>query len=596
MPNHVVFSIFPRRPRAAARRSIKPAASSATSRRRRGTRCFETLETRQVLATGPLITEFLAVNESTLADGDGNFSDWIEIHNPTSSPVSLDGWHLTDDRNDLGRWPLPDIRLDGGEYLVVFASGQAVDDYVDGRGNFHTNFKLDGAGEDLLLVEPDGVTYNATFLDFPEQSADISFGISIDGVTETLLTSTAPLSYRVPTAGEDVTAWTTVNFDASGFTGEQTVAGAGLLITEIDTGDDEKFIEIQNVSAETIDTSGWTVAINDPAGGPSGVAGTTWSLPASVAAAEILYRTDQVTDQYWGSAIPWQLDGPGWAMIVDDAGAVQDLVVWGYTAAQIATINVDVGPHTNITVEDHWNGDGAAVGATGGIVTDPVMIGPGSELAGATGVDSDGVRLNVEPVYVQTLSAGTYDVQEISFAANSSGGGQLRAFLALLAGGGPSYETIWASPATTPAAGDTIHTVSYAAGSQQFTLNAEADVYAGSWHDGTAKVKFSNLATITNHDNSPITPSAAGQTISDFSHGGLNDRTYAYHVTVGSEAGETTALARTGIFDDDSPRDFVRRSEATVGTQNPDSAPYLAASSRRPPALDLAAGIRCWRT
>ena len=287
-----------------------------------------------VLATGPLITEFLAVNDTTLADGDGRFSDWIEIHNPTSSPVSLEGWHLTDDRNDLARWPLPNINLGGGEYVVVFASGQDVDNYVDSKGYYHTNFRLDGAGGDLLLVEPDGETYNTTFLDYPEQSTDISFGISIDGVTETLLPSTAPLSYRVPTAGEHPTAWTAVDFDDLQFTHQQTVAGAGLLITEINTGDEKRSVEIQNVSAEAIDTSGWTVVINDPAGGPSAAASTVWSLPSTVEAAELLYRTDQVADQYWGRPIPWQLDGPGWAMIASDTGVVQDTVIWGYTAAQ----------------------------------------------------------------------------------------------------------------------------------------------------------------------------------------------------------------------------------------------------------------------
>ena len=42
----------------------------------------------------PLITEFMAANDSTLADEDGEFSDWIEIHNPDSTPISLAGYHL----------------------------------------------------------------------------------------------------------------------------------------------------------------------------------------------------------------------------------------------------------------------------------------------------------------------------------------------------------------------------------------------------------------------------------------------------------------------------------------------------------------------
>ena len=184
------------------------------------------------------------------------------------------------------------------------------------------------------------------------------------------------------------------------------------------------------------------------------------------------------------------------------------------------------------------------------------------------------MRLNIEPEYVQSLPAGNYDVQEISFAANSDGTGQLRAFLAVPSGG-TDYETIWVSPSTSPAAGDTIHTVPYASGTQQFTLAADADVYAGTWHDGGAKVRFNNVATVTNHDNSPITPTAPGQTISEFSHSTLNSRTYAYHVTVGSGSGTTASLVRTGIFDDDTAHDFVRTDAPTIGTQNPDSEPLF---------------------
>ena len=39
---------------------------------------LEALEPRIVLDGGPLITEFMADNESTMADEDGDTSDWIE--------------------------------------------------------------------------------------------------------------------------------------------------------------------------------------------------------------------------------------------------------------------------------------------------------------------------------------------------------------------------------------------------------------------------------------------------------------------------------------------------------------------------------------
>ena len=59
--------------------------------RQQSRRRFETLEPRLVLDAGPLITEFMAVNDATFADEDGDFSDWIEIHNPTGQAIELDG-------------------------------------------------------------------------------------------------------------------------------------------------------------------------------------------------------------------------------------------------------------------------------------------------------------------------------------------------------------------------------------------------------------------------------------------------------------------------------------------------------------------------
>lgn len=544
-----------------------PLSKNVCRTNRRSVAAFESLETRRVLATGLLITEFQAINDSTLADGDGNFSDWIELHNPTADSIDLAGWHLTDDRDNLSRWPLPELNLDAGEYLVVFASGE---EKVDAAGNYHTNFRLSGSGEDLLLVEPDGVTYDDTFLSYPEQSPDVSYGVSIAGITETLLRSDSLLSYRVPTAGEDSTEWTSSDFEDHEFIDQQTVSASGVLVTEVGTGD-EKFVEIQNVSGQPIHTHGWTLAVNDPTKGPSGVLATQWSLPPTIQISEILYRTDQPTDQYWGAPIPWQADGPGWVMILDDQGIVRDFLVWGYSDAQIDAINVNTGLHANVTVADHWQGQGADLGTVGGVVSQSVAVGPGADLPEANDIDSAGIRLNIEPTYLKTLAAGTYDVQEISFATSSDGEGEVRAFLAIRNGNAPSYETIWASSPTRPPAGDAIHSVAYEAGSQQFTLPTATEVYAGVWHDGDARVRFSGQSTITNHDNSPIEPTSAGQIVSNFSHGDLNNRTYAYGVTIGTEGAAKSTLVRTGIFDSDSSDDFVRVTDATVGTQNPDS-------------------------
>lgn len=164
---------------------------------------FETLERRMVLSSAPLITEVMAVNDSTLADGDGEFSDWIEIHNPTASAIDLSGWHLTDNASNLDMWIFPSSAqsmIPAGSYLVVFASGQSTETYVDSGGNLHTDFKLSGSGEYLGLVDSDLSVAHEYAPTFPSQTADFSYGLQESGGEYDL----AQRKYfGTPTPGED---------------------------------------------------------------------------------------------------------------------------------------------------------------------------------------------------------------------------------------------------------------------------------------------------------------------------------------------------------------------------------------------------------
>ena len=127
----------------------------------------------------PDITEFMASNDTTLKDGNGNHSDWIEIHNPGPGSVNLENWALTDSAAEPHKWTFPSRVLPAGGYVVVFASG---DDEADPAGNPHTNFKLSASGEYLALVHPDGTPVREFSPAYPAQTADVSWG-SPDGVT-----------------------------------------------------------------------------------------------------------------------------------------------------------------------------------------------------------------------------------------------------------------------------------------------------------------------------------------------------------------------------------------------------------------------------
>lgn len=158
---------------------------------------------------GPIISEFMAANARTWADEDGDFSDWIEIYNPTAGAINLAGYFLTDDPARLDKWAFPSVTLEPGSFLVVFASGKnRTDISMPPHTNLHASFQLDAAGEFLALVNPDGVTFATAFTPaYPPQKEDVSFGTAQAVVTTTLLGNSAP-SILVPTsAGELPADW-----------------------------------------------------------------------------------------------------------------------------------------------------------------------------------------------------------------------------------------------------------------------------------------------------------------------------------------------------------------------------------------------------
>ncbi len=166
-------------------------------------------------ASAVIISEFMAANGTTLADDDGEYSDWIELSNLSSAPVNLLNWSLTDSPGSLTKWRFPATNLPPGGFLVVFASEK--DRRVPGAP-LHTNFKLSAGGEFLALVEPDGVTVASRFAPtYPPQVPDVSFGFGAEVVSRTLVATGAVGRVLVPSDGALGLAWTTRLFDDAGW-------------------------------------------------------------------------------------------------------------------------------------------------------------------------------------------------------------------------------------------------------------------------------------------------------------------------------------------------------------------------------------------
>ncbi|MBN1187691.1 MAG: lamin tail domain-containing protein [Bacteroidales bacterium] len=119
------------------------------------------------------IDEFMALNQTTIADEDGEYSDWIELYNPTGSTINIGGWTLTDDKLMPDKWMIPAITLEANSYLLIFASGK--NRQVQGN-ELHTNFKLSGSGEYLGLYNNSGIVITEFDPAYPEQQVDVSYG------------------------------------------------------------------------------------------------------------------------------------------------------------------------------------------------------------------------------------------------------------------------------------------------------------------------------------------------------------------------------------------------------------------------------------
>ena len=232
--------------------------SRAARRLCRACAVIEALEDRRLLTTTPFISEFLAINDTGLKDEDGDRSDWIEIANPLPADVSLEGFFLTDSKNDLMQWRIPAVTLGPGGYITIFASGKDRRDPTGGK-NLHTNFQLDGSGEYLALVMPDGRTIASQFDPYPEQRPDMSYGIVTDATTTSLIGTRWLTRLRVPTDA-NLGDWTSVNFNDSLWFPPR-LTGIGY---DIDTAPPQ--------------VSGFTVRMVDVAGGSPGPISTAEAI------------------------------------------------------------------------------------------------------------------------------------------------------------------------------------------------------------------------------------------------------------------------------------------------------------------------------
>ncbi|MFT4875929.1 MAG: hypothetical protein ACI8S2_000660 [Bacteroidia bacterium] len=134
-----------------------------------------------------VINEVMASNAATIADEDGDYTDWLELYNSSNTAMDLSQYWLTDDKDEKKKWHLPAIQLLPSEHLLVFCSGK---DRLSGE--LHTNFKISAAGEKVRIYNESGVEIDQ--IESIAVFTDQSFGSKKDGSTERII-------FEVPTPG-----------------------------------------------------------------------------------------------------------------------------------------------------------------------------------------------------------------------------------------------------------------------------------------------------------------------------------------------------------------------------------------------------------
>lgn len=128
------------------------------------------------------INEFMAKNNTTVSDANGQFEDWLEIYNTTSSNINLGNVYLSNNLLDPLKWRFPNTTTIAPNNVIAIWMDQDTS-----QVGLHANFKLSALGDALYIFNSGGGVIDS--LTFGPQSADISMFRCPDG--------TGPFAYTL---------------------------------------------------------------------------------------------------------------------------------------------------------------------------------------------------------------------------------------------------------------------------------------------------------------------------------------------------------------------------------------------------------------
>lgn len=267
--------------------------------------------------TGLYINEVVSSNAYSLVDPELGSPDWIELYNGTASAISLRDYALSDNINQPSKWTFPDITIEPGEYLVLYAA-QVPEDSTD-KDHLCTGFKLSRDGETLIFSAPDGSLVQE--LQIPELFTDISWGRDEDG------------QYRyfgVPTPGKtngdggvDSIEEAMRTFEPGAISINEIMTENRSILSDSD-GDFSGWVEIINTHTQELSLEGYCLTDNASSS-------MKWKLPeVSLDAGECLViflsGKDRASGELHTNFKLGRQENGLW--LINPAGTLEDMVQW----------------------------------------------------------------------------------------------------------------------------------------------------------------------------------------------------------------------------------------------------------------------------
>lgn len=160
---------------------------------------YEITATYATLTPGDLvINEIMASNSITVTDDDGEYEDWIELYNNSSSTLSLDNLYLSDDATDPLMWQFPNgLTIAPDSYLIVWCDKDLT------QTGLHADLKFSSNGEDAVLSYDDGTVIES--ITFGAQTTDMGYARIPNGTGNFVIQSPSFNANNETLSNEDFT-------------------------------------------------------------------------------------------------------------------------------------------------------------------------------------------------------------------------------------------------------------------------------------------------------------------------------------------------------------------------------------------------------